>query len=337
MTRKTKEADTKKENILSSLFSKKSSKDKTTSKEKAPKTEKTTAKPKNKKEIIAENEVTKTKATTKKASKKTTTKKANSTKSAKNKAVSSKTTSIEKIEVKTNKDTVSSSDNKKSSVAKTTFSPEYYALPYKYNQTVIKILAQTPTNLFVYWEISDEDRESLKKQYGKYFFEITKPVLVVHNQTMNYSFEVDINDFANSWYLQVNDSNCEYQIELGRRPIPINYSYMPQYDLEKEGPIKPVETSYIYISSSNELEAPNDHILFNTKNKLYFRNIKTNQVIEKDIKDFPFVADDNKFISIYKLYEDLYKEEISNNSLDLNNPSSGVRNPGSGNPSSKFR
>ena len=112
---------------------------------------------------------------------------------------------------------------------------------------------------------------------------------------------------------------------------------MPQYDVEKEGPIKPVETSYIYISSSNELESPNDRILFNTKNKLYFRNIKTNQVVEKDIKDFPFVADDNKFISIYKLYEDLYKEEISNNSLDLNNPSSGVGNPGSGNPSSKFR
>ena len=339
MPRKTKEADSKKENILSSLFSKKSSssKDKSTSKKKTPKAKKATSKTKSEKEIIPnDKEVTKTKAATKKTTKKNTAKKTKSN-SAKNKVIASKTSLDKKTTVTATNDQLSSSEDKKSSVAKVTFSPEYYDLPYKYNQTVIKILAQTPTNLFVYWEISDEDRESLKKQYGKYFFEITKPVLVIHNQTMNYSFEVDINDFANSWYLHVNDSNCEYQIELGRRPIPINYSYIPQYDLEKEGPIKPVESSYIYISSSNELEAPNDHILFNTKNKLYFRNIKTNQIIEKDIKDFPFVADNNKFISIYKLYEDLYKEEISNNSIDLNNPSSGARNPSSGNPSSKFR
>ena len=39
------------------------------------------------------------------------------------------------------------------------FLSEYYDLPYKYNKTVVKILAQTPKTLFVYWEISDKDRE----------------------------------------------------------------------------------------------------------------------------------------------------------------------------------
>ena len=213
-----------------------------------------------------------------------------------------------------------------------TFSPEYYDLPYRYNKTVVKILAQTPTNLFVYWEISDEDRKKLKEQYGDYFFEITKPVLVVHNLTMNYSFELDINDFANSWYFHVNDSSCEYKIELGRRPIPINYSYMPQYDIEKNGPIQPVETPFIYISSSNNLEAPNDHILFNNKNKIYFRNVKTNQIVEKDVKDFPFIVKDNKFVNIYELYKKLYKDEIIDDKFDRMNPSSG--NPSSGNLSS---
>ena len=212
------------------------------------------------------------------------------------------------------------------------FSPEYYDLPYKYNKTVVKILAQTPTNLFVYWEISDEDREKLKKQYGEYFFEITKPVLVIHNLTMNYSFEIDINDFANSWYFHVNDSSCEYKIELGRRPIPVNYNYMPQYDVEKNGPINPIQTPYVYISSSNNLEAPNDHILFNNKNKIYFRNVKTNQIIEKDVKDFPFIVKDNEFVNIYELYKKLYKDEISDDKFDRMNPSSG--NPSSGNLSS---
>ena len=246
--------------------------------------------------------------------------------------------------VKASKTTRKASAKSVSSKSKTTtktkkekpsFSPEYYDLPYKYNQTVVKILAQTPTTLFIYWEISDKDREALKQQYGEYFFEITKPVLVIYNETLGYFFEVDINDFANSWYLHVNDSNCEYKIELGRRPIPVNYDYMPQYDLEKSGPIKPIEAPYIYISSSNELETPNDHILFNKPNKIYFRNIKTNKIIEKDYKNFPFMAKDNHFVSLYELYEDLYAEEISNHHFDLNNPSSG--NPSSENLSSKFR
>ena len=41
---------------------------------------------------------------------------------------------------------------------------EYYDLPYRYNETVVKILYQTPTILFVYWDISDFDRENYIKR-----------------------------------------------------------------------------------------------------------------------------------------------------------------------------
>ena len=260
---------------------------------------------------------------------KVTSKKSTSKEVSKNKVDTSKKTLPQIVE----KETLQKNTEKKSTKPTIhTFSPEYYDLPYRYNKTVVKILAQTPTNLFVYWEISDDDREKLKEQYGQYFFEITKPVLVIHNLTMNYSFEIDINDFANSWYFHVKDSSCEYKIELGRRPIPINYNYMPQYDVEKNGPINPVQVPFIYISSSNNLEAPNDHILFNNTNKIYFRNVKTNQIIEKDVKDFPFIVKDNKFVNIYELYKKLYKDEISDGKFDRMNPSSG--NPSSGNLSS---
>ena len=66
---------------------------------------------------------------------------------------------------------------------------EYYDLPYRYNQTIVKVLAQTPNNLFIYWDISDEDREKYKKQFGENFFETTKPVLRIFNDTMNYSWQ----------------------------------------------------------------------------------------------------------------------------------------------------
>ncbi len=272
---------------------------------------------------------------TKKSPSKVKNKKADVTSNSKKTIIKNEEKALKEIKNEDNKKLEKAEEKKATSIKpkkEKTFSPEYYDLPYKYNKTVVKILAQTPTNLFVYWEISDEDREKLKKQYGEYFFEITKPVLVIHNLTMNYSFEIDINDFANSWYFHVNDSSSEYKVELGRRPIPVNYSYIPKYDVEKNGPINPIQTPYVFISSSNNLEAPNDHILFNNTNKIYYRNVKTNQIIEKDIKDFPFIVKDNEFVNVNELYKKLYKDEISNGDLGRFNPSSG--NPSSGNLSS---
>lgn len=297
-----------------------------------------------------------TSTTKKEPVKKTTTSKTTVKKNSSNKKASTSKTDIAKKTVApakaktttTKKTTAKKATTKRATVRKTTakktsssvsksiikkqqssFSVEYYDLPFRYNETVVTILAQTPTNLFVYWEISDETRENLKKQYGEYFFHITKPILVVHNITLNYSFEIEINDFANCWYFHINDSNSEYQVELGRRPIPVNYSYIPDYSFEKNGPIEQIQTPYIYISSSNKLDAPNDKILFSKLKKVLFRNIKTGEFFEKDIKDFSFIFKDGSFIDIYKLYSELYKEEINNDNFNLFNPSSGNLSSGS--------
>ena len=160
-------------------------------------------------------------STSKTGAKKTTTKKTSTSKSTsttKKKTTTSKKVSTAKKTETAKKKTAKKATTKKTSVKKPEVL-EYYDLPYRYNQTVIKVLAQTPTTLFIYWDISDEDRENYKKQYGENFFDITKPVLIVYNDTLGYNFEVEINDFANSWYLHVADSKCDYRIELGRRPI----------------------------------------------------------------------------------------------------------------------
>ena len=276
------------------------------------------------------NTVSSKKSTTKKA---TTQKKSTKTSSSKNK--SEKKSESTKL-AKTNKSTKTKTKNTTIKKTNPVFSSEYYDLPYKYNQTVVKILAQTPTTLFIYWEISDSDRESLKNAYGKYFFEVTKPVLIVHNETLNYAFTVDINDFANSWYLHVRDSASRYKIELGRIPVQnINYDYIPNYDVSSQGPIEPINLPYIYISSSNELDSPNDKILDNKLDKIYFRNLKTNELIEKSIFDFPNIYQNGKFVNIYELYTKLYKNEIAHDSFNLYNPSSG--NLSSGSFSSQFK
>lgn len=268
--------------------------------------------------------------TTENKSKSKTSKKASTSKSTKTKkettSKTSKTKNVSTSKVSKSKKTAIKSATSKKIANKKAKNPEvveYYDLPYRYNQTVVKILAQTPTNLFIYWDISDEDRENYKKEYGENFFENTRPVLIVHNDTLNYSFEVEINDFANSWYLSVADSKCNYRIELGRRP---------NIKTEK------LDTDYIYISSSNEIESPNDRILFDKNHPeqvIYFRNVKSGNTYTKQISDISFIKSIGKIYNIYDLYKAIYKNENIEEIYDLSNPSSG--NPSSGSLSSRFK
>ena len=200
---------------------------------------------------------------------------------------------------------------------------EYYDLPYRYNQTVVKVLAQTPTTLFIYWDVSDEDRNTFVEQYGNDFFNNTKPVLVIHNDTMHYAFEIEIDDFANSWYLHVNDSNCEYRIELGRRP--------KYYNEERHIDIP---NNYMYITTSNIIDAPNDHILFDKDFKtVYFKDVKTNIITSQDITSLSFIRNMGKIYNLYDLQSD-YNEK---NWLSRKHWQLDLKNPSSSNPSSTFK
>lgn len=182
---------------------------------------------------------------------------------------------------------------------------EYYDLPYRYNQTIVKVLAQTPKTLFVYWDVSDEDRQNYVKQYGENFFNTTKPVLIIHNVTMNYTFEIEINDFANCWYFNINDEKCEYVVELGRRP--------------KSNEIA-LPNDYLHVTSSNKIESPNGHVLFEKAQKtLYYRDVKTNKTYSKDIANLEFIKYFGKIYSLNSLYKEMYKDETLTN---INNPSS---------------
>ena len=277
MPRKTKEID---ENKLKKSSKKEETKTTKKAKASASKTKKTTKK--------VDKKVTSSKSTKKATAKKTTTKKA----AAKRKTTTTNSKSI-KVETKKNTGNI----------------VEYYDLPYRYNQTIVKLLAQTPTTLFIYWDISDEDRKRFEEQYGSDFFQNTKPILVVHNDTLNYSFEVEINDFANSWYLHVTDSKCDYRIELGRRPI------------IKTDKLK--DTNYIYVTTSNEIESPNDRVLINKEQKMvYFRNVKTNATTSKPLKSLSFMRNMGKIYNVYDLYKTFYKTEHVEEIYDLNNPSS---------------
>lgn len=91
---------------------------------------------------------------------------------------------------------------------------EYYELPNKYNQTMIRLLVQSPTRMFVYWEVSDETVKNFSKQHLNY--SDCTPVLKITNITKNYSYTIPVDPYANNYYIEVEDSGCDYKVELGR-------------------------------------------------------------------------------------------------------------------------
>jgi len=232
------------------------------------------------------------------ATKKTASKTSTSTKKSTNTTKKKTSVDSKKVAKTTKKASTSSKKTTKKKIATTKKVEviEYYDLPYRYNQTVVKILAQTPTTLFVYWDISDEDRKKYIDKFGENFFENTVPVLIVHNITMNYSFEIEINDFANSWYFNINDARCDYEIELGRRA--------------KQKAEISIPNNYMHVTSSNVIEAPNNQILFDKNQKiLFFKNVKTNATISKDMSKFEYMNYAGRIYNIYDVYKNIYKNE----------------------------
>ena len=166
----------------------------------------------------------------------------------------------------------------------------------------MKILAQTPTILFVYWDVSSKDKNKFIKEYGENFFNETSPYLVVINKDKNYQFEVEINDYANSWYLHIPDSNCNYEVVLIRKNK--NSHILPQ--------------NSITIISSNEIETPNDHILFEKLGKtIFFKNVKSGYVESKCISSFAFMNNIGRNYNIYDLYKEIYKNELNGDELGI--------------------
>lgn len=198
---------------------------------------------------------------------------------------------------------------------------EYYDLPYRYNETVVKILAQTPKRMFVYWDISDSDREKYIKTFGEDFFEKTYPVLLLYNEDRKYIKEIAINDFANSWYIDIPDPKTKYSIQLGRKFK--SYSEVVTINMQKvqENNII-LHTDYLPFANSNVLEVPNDRVLLDSLPRFVtFRNVKTNEerVVElKSIKNVYGIYDVKDF------YEEHYKDEISEGMFDMANPSSNL-------------
>jgi hypothetical protein len=97
------------------------------------------------------------------------------------------------------------------------FAANEYYLPLGYNDNKITLLARDPNWLYAYWELSTEKRSEFIREFGNDILEKSVPVIKVTNVSKNSNFFVRINDFSNSWYISVPDTNSLYIAEIGRK------------------------------------------------------------------------------------------------------------------------
>ena len=105
-------------------------------------------------------------------------------------------------------------------------SPKYFFksdIPEGYNETYMRALPRDPEWLFAYWEISEATRNDCKAKMGEAAYASSKKILRVLDVTdlaydgsnaQSYT-DIEINEFANNWYIRVPDSGKAYVIEYG--------------------------------------------------------------------------------------------------------------------------
>ncbi|MFA5859911.1 MAG: DUF4912 domain-containing protein [Elusimicrobiota bacterium] len=119
------------------------------------------------------------------------------------------------------------------------------SLPSEYGETLMVVMARDPFWMFSYWEIANDKRDEFKKRFGDNVWFNSQLTLRVYDITdvefngsnAHSSFDVPINNHTDNWYINVNQANRDYILELGIKIhdgtfVPIvrsNMVMMPRY------------------------------------------------------------------------------------------------------------
>jgi len=95
-------------------------------------------------------------------------------------------------------------------------------LPYQYDQDRVVLQVRDPRWVHTYWELRGQTLDQLKNRFGD-DFRRSKKVLRVYDVTniifngsnANSFFDIQINDFANSWYIDTGGPGRFWCVDLG--------------------------------------------------------------------------------------------------------------------------
>ena len=103
---------------------------------------------------------------------------------------------------------------------KTEVVPQVTHLPTSYGDTKIVLLPRDPWWCFAYWEIGEQTKQEIKSLYGekiKYIIRVYDVTNVVNfdGRNANKYFDIEINLGINSWYINLQEANRSWCVDLG--------------------------------------------------------------------------------------------------------------------------
>ena len=98
--------------------------------------------------------------------------------------------------------------------------PQITDLPKSYGDTKIVLLPRDPWWCFTYWEIGEQTGQEIRSLYGenvRYVIRVYDVTNVVNfdGKNANKYFDIEINPAANSWYINLGETNRSWCVDLG--------------------------------------------------------------------------------------------------------------------------
>lgn len=98
-------------------------------------------------------------------------------------------------------------------------------LPDRYGSNEIVAMVKDPYWAHAYWEITAAKQQEFSEEFGPGAWEESRPVIRVHDVTEVEDFngsnapfdDIEIDDFANSWYIHLGRPDHSFYLDLGRR------------------------------------------------------------------------------------------------------------------------
>ncbi len=95
-------------------------------------------------------------------------------------------------------------------------------IPYQYDQDKIVLQVRDPHWVHAYWELRSQTIEGLKARLGDDFLRAKKVLrvydvtnIIFNGSNANSFFDLQVNDFANSWYINTNGPGRAFCVDLG--------------------------------------------------------------------------------------------------------------------------
>ena len=136
-------------------------------------------------------------------------------------------------------------------------------LPKNYEDNRIVLLVRDAHWLYAYWEISGEKKREISLAFGEDIWQKARLILKLHQIMPHYRIErnIFIHPLANNWYINAEEANCPYQVEIG-------------LSLEENG-------FFVSLASSNKVQTPADNFSPITDEK--WASVGTNYKIQENI------------------------------------------------------